>query len=294
MQADPTEKKIRSGTTERQDVSRRDDINSQRPEKGGGESAPAMISARDVEIGYGDKGRKGYHPAIVGLNLQANAGEFICIVGPSGCGKSSLLMAMAGLKKISVGSLSVNGKAVDRPSAERAVVFQSPALLPWRTVEANVTYGLELRGRFKSRRKEVRELGRKMLALVGLEGYEDKYPSQLSGGMKQRVNLARALTMDPEVLLLDEPFAALDAQTREVMQEELLRIWEQDRKTAVFVTHQISEAIILADRVVVLSANPGRVVSDFRIELGRPRAEEVRWEPAFRDYEREIRNLIRS
>ena len=254
---------------------------------------PAVISARDVEIGYGEKGTTSYHPALVGMNFEARAGEFICIVGPSGCGKSSMLTAIAGLKKVAGGELLVNGEEVRKPGKDRVMVFQAPALLPWRTVLANVTYGLQMQ-RGGPSAAERKDIGRRMLALVGLDGYEEHYPSQLSGGMRQRVNLARALSMDPEVILLDEPFGALDAQTREVMQAELLRIWEQSRKTAVFVTHQISEAIMLADKVVVMAAGPGRVLAELTIDLGRPRTEEVRWDPAFREYERQIRDLIRS
>jgi len=195
-------------------------------------------------------------------------GEFVAVVGPSGCGKTTLLNAVDGLVPITAGTLSLHGQPVTGPGRDRAMVFQAPSLLPWRTVHGNVAYGLELQRVSKRQRLEQ---SRRFIDLVGLGGFEHYYPSELSGGMLQRVNLARALACDPDVLLLDEPFANLDAQTREYMQQELLKIWERASKTAIFVTHQIDEAVYLADRVLVMSARPARVKAEYPVDLPRPR-----------------------
>jgi NitT/TauT family transport system ATP-binding protein len=219
--------------------------------------------------------------ALDGLSLGAEAGELVVIVGPSGCGKSTLLLAVNGLLRPERGRVTLDGAAVTGPSAERALVFQEFALLPWRTVLANVELGLELAGH---RAGDRRDVARRHLALVGLGDFESFYPHQLSGGMRQRVGLARALAVRPRVLLMDEPFGALDAQTRTLMGAELLRLWEADRKTIVFVTHDLDEAIYLADRVVMLSARPGRVLETVPIELPRPRPLDVRNSAAFGAY----------
>jgi len=224
-----------------------------------------------------------------GIDLKIGAGEFVSIVGQSGCGKSTLLLAIDGLLPIDRGSISIDGHPVRAPGPDRAVVFQDASLLPWRTVLRNITYGLELQHRAGA---AARDEARRLIELVGLAGHEDRFPRQLSGGMKQRVNLARALLTDPEMLLLDEPFAALDAQTREQMQAELLRIWSASRKTALFITHQIDEAVYLSDRVVVLRRGPAEVIADIAIDIGRPRGLEVKKSQRFRDYEDEIWSLI--
>src|SRR6201996_5545513 len=206
--------------------------------------------------------------ALRGINLNVERGEFISVVGPSGCGKTTFLRIVAGLEHASSGEVLLDGRAVREPGTDRGFVFQNDSLLPWRTVLANAIIGREIAGSLgPADRKRTMEL----LKLVGLEGFEHYHPRQLSGGMRQRVNLARALAIDPEVLLLDEPFASLDAQTREVMQLELLRIWTTYRKTVAFVTHQIDEAVFLADRVVVMSAHPGRIREEIPVMFARPR-----------------------
>ena len=224
----------------------------------------------------------------VSLNVQN--GEFICIVGPSGCGKTTLLNVVAGLLKHEEGSMRVNGKAVNGPGTDRAVVFQNASLLPWRTVTGNVRYGMEMQRRFDKKTREDRT--KNLIDMVGLAGFENRFPSELSGGMQQRVNLARALATDPEVLLLDEPFAALDAQTRETMQAELLKIWAQSKKTVLFITHQIDEAVYLADRVIVMGTGPGRIKKEIKVPFDRPRTLELKRTPEFNRITDEIWTLI--
>jgi NitT/TauT family transport system ATP-binding protein len=242
-------------------------------------TAVARLSARGVRIHYW-RSRVGRSLlAVDGVDLDVRPGEFVAIVGPSGCGKTSFLNAVDGLVPTTAGSLRLDGRPISGPGPDRAMVFQQPSLLPWRTVLANVTYGLELQRRVS--RAEAVERARHLIELVGLHGFADAYPLELSGGMQQRVNLARALCTDPEILLLDEPFAALDAQTREFMQRELLNIWLRTRKTALFITHDIPEAVYLADRVVVFSARPGRVKLTLDIDLARPRELRVKRSPRF-------------
>src|ERR1700742_442786 len=216
--------------------------------------------------------------ALKDVNLAIGDGEFVTIVGPSGCGKSTLLMLIAALLAPSKGVVRLNGQPVAKPGSDRALVFQDFALLPWRTVLANVELGLELKGVAASER---RDIARRHIAMVGLGAFESYYPHQLSGCMRQRVGIARALSVEPEVLLMDEPFGALDAQIRQVMGSELLRIWERGRKTILFVTHDIDEAIYLADRIIVMSASPGRVIADIKVTLARPRPLEIRNDPVF-------------
>ena len=216
-------------------------------------------------------------------------GEFISLVGPSGCGKTTLLRIVAGLEPASAGAVLLDGRAVREPGGDRGFVFQSDNLLPWRTVFDNAIIGPEVAGRAGAAEKSrIRDL----LRLVGLEGFENYFPRQLSGGMRQRVNLARALAIDPDILLMDEPFSALDAQTREIMQTELLRIWEEGRKTVLFVTHQIDEAVFLSDRVLVLARRPGRIQETVAIALPRPRALAVKRTPEFVAYVDHIWRLI--
>jgi len=204
------------------------------------------------------------------LSLEIADREFVCIVGPSGCGKTTLLNILAGLLTYEDGEVRIDGEIVNGPSVSRATVFQQPSLLPWRTVTGNVRYGMEMQRRLGG--AEMRSRSEHFIRLTGLAGFERRYPSQLSGGMQQRVNLARALATDPQVLLMDEPFAALDAQTRELMQAELLKIWSGAGMTVVFVTHQIDEAVYLADRVVVMGTRPGRIKQVFDVPLARPRS----------------------
>jgi NitT/TauT family transport system ATP-binding protein len=211
--------------------------------------------------------------ALRGINLAVEHGEFISVVGPSGCGKTTFLRIVAGLEPATSGDVLLDGRIVRKPGTDRGFVFQNDSLLPWRTVFANAIIGREVTGSIgQADRKRTMEL----LKLVGLEGFENYHPRQLSGGMRQRVNLARALAIDPEILLMDEPFASLDAQTREIMQTELLRIWERGGKTVLFVTHQIDEAVFLSDHVVVFARRPGRVQAEVKIPLPRPRNLEMK------------------
>ena len=228
--------------------------------------------------------------ALADVSLSVNDGEFLAIVGPSGCGKTSLLNIVAGLLPYEDGSVAIDGKKVAGPGTDRAVVFQHSSLLPWRNIAGNVRYGMEMQRRFDE--SKVRERAEHFIKLVGLTGFEKHYPNELSGGMQQRVNLARALAADPVVLLMDEPFAALDAQTREFMQAELLKIWTQARKTVLFITHQINEAIYLADRVVVMSARPGRVKDVFTVPFERPRSLNLKRDPRFLEIEDKIWQLV--
>jgi NitT/TauT family transport system ATP-binding protein len=206
--------------------------------------------------------------AVKDFNLTVKKGEFVSIVGPSGCGKSTFLDILAGLSEPSSGEIYIDGHKISGPGLDRGIVLQGYALFPWRTVRQNIEYGLEIKKIKKAGRKEVSD---HFIDLVDLNGFEDSYPYELSGGMKQRVAIARALAYDPEVLLMDEPFAAVDAQTRETLQEELLRIWDKTGKTIIFITHSIDEAVFLADRVVVMSTNPGTISAVITIPLPRPR-----------------------
>src|SRR4051812_1374461 len=228
--------------------------------------------------------------ALANVSVSVADGEFVAIVGPSGCGKTTLLNIVAGLLSFDAGQVTIEGKSIAGPGVDRAVVFQHASLLPWRTIAGNIRYGMELQKRFDSR--VMRERTEQFISLVGLTGFEQHYPSELSGGMQQRVNLARALATDPTVLLMDEPFAALDAQTREHMQAELLKIWSEARKTVLFITHQINEAIYLADRVVVMSPRPGRIKGVFTVPFERPRALSLKRDARFVELEDAIWQLV--
>ena len=218
-------------------------------------------------------------------------GEFVTVIGPSGCGKSTLLHIMGGFIKAEAGTISVHGRHVNGPGPDRGMMFQEFALFPWKTVEGNVAWGLEAQG-FK--REQIDETVRAYLEMIGLTEFRNHYTAELSGGMKQRVALARVLAFNPEVLLMDEPFGALDAQTRESMQEELTRLWERTGKTIVFVTHDIDEAVYLGDRVVVLTARPGRIREEVKIDLPRPRSLEIKKSLQCHEYRNYIWDLIRS
>jgi len=244
------------------------------------------LRAQDVTIHYWLERSNTAFPAVDGATLDVRQGEFVAIVGPSGCGKTTFLNAVDGLIPISGGSLELSGRPISRPGRDRAMVFQQSSLLPWRSVLGNVVYGLELQRRMP--REAARSRAEDFITLVGLTGFEHSYPGELSGGMQQRVNLARALATDPEVLLLDEPFASLDAQTREFMQLELLKIWSQTGKTTLFITHDIKEAIYLSDRVLVFTRRPGRVKACVDIRLERPRPLRVKRDPQFIAYEDRI------
>ena len=227
--------------------------------------------------------------AVEAISFRAEPGEFMAVVGPSGCGKSSLLNAVAGTLAPARGRIEIDGQPVTGPGFLVGMVFQAPALFPWRTVLSNVAYGLELRGVPAAR---AAQQARPFIQLVGLAGFEQSYPDELSGGMQQRANLARALVVQPRVLLCDEPLAALDAQTREQMQVELQRIWMETRPTTVYVTHQISEAIFLADRILVLSGRPGRVRAVLPVDRPRPRELRSRRDPYLLDMEEHIWELL--
>ncbi len=242
------------------------------------------IQARDISLTFKPKNRDPV-TALKELTLDVAKGEFVSLVGPSGCGKSTFLNVLLGLLKPDAGEIRLNGKQITGPGQERAMVFQEFGLLHWRTVLANVELGLELKGvQAPVRRKRAMEL----IKMAGLAGFASHYPHELSGGMKQRVGLARALATDPEVLLMDEPFAALDAQTRDLMQMELLQIWDRTKKTVVFVTHSIEEAAYLSDRVIVISARPGRAKDVMKIALPRPRDYEMRLSAEFNDIKAKI------
>ena len=229
--------------------------------------------------------------ALSDINLAVERGEFISVVGPSGCGKTTFLRIVAGLEPASAGEVLLDGRAVRGAGGDRGFVFQTDNLLPWRTVFANAIIGREIAGQVgPAERKRTMEL----LKLVGLEGFENYHPRQLSGGMRQRVNLARALAIDPQILLMDEPFSSLDAQTREIMQTELLRIWEEGRKTVLFVTHQIDEAVFLSDRVLVFARRPGRLQESVKIDLPRPRSLEIKRTPEFVAYVDYIWKMIEN
>lgn len=228
----------------------------------------------------------GSSPVLVDVHMRVDDHEFVCIVGPSGCGKTTLLRLVAGLVHADYGEIRIGRELIRNPSPQVAVVFQHVGLFPWKTVYRNVALPLEVSGVAKA---EVARRVEAALALVNLPGVDDRYPAQLSGGMKQRVGLARALVVEPAVLLLDEPFAALDAQSREILQEELMRIWAQSRQTSVFITHSIDEAITLADRIIVMGVHPGRIIDDIRVPISRPRTvNSVRHEPAYANLREKI------
>src|SRR2546423_6447819 len=249
-----------------------------------------MISLRNVSKVFEPRG--GTVTASDGVTFDVRSGQLLVLVGPSGCGKSTLLDLLGGLTAPTSGEVVVDGTPVTGPGPDRGIVFQQYALLPWRTALSNVEFGLEAKG---IPRRERADRARQFLDLVGLSGFADRYPHELSGGMKQRVAIARSLAFDPDVLLMDEPFAALDAQTRDGLQDELLRIWEQTGKTVVFITHGIDEAVYLGQRVAVMTSRPGRVKEIIDIPLGsRTAAEDLRSDPAFARYRHEIWCLLRD
>lgn len=246
-----------------------------------------MIEYRDAGKVYGSK--QGKVTALQAISLTVSQGEFVSIIGQSGCGKSTLLKMTAGVTPITSGSIQIAGKTVAGPASDLGMVFQTPILLEWRDVLSNVLLPLEILGR---RSASAIARARELLALVGLSGFEHRYPAELSGGMQQRVAITRALIIDPPLLLMDEPFGALDALTRDEMAAELLRIWEETRKTILFVTHSIDEAVLLSDRVVVLTPRPGRVGRVVTVDLPRPRPADVRYDPQFAHLAQTLRNVI--
>jgi NitT/TauT family transport system ATP-binding protein len=253
-------------------------------------SAATKLGIDNVRIEYPSD--SGVVVACDGVSFDVRNGDAVALIGRSGCGKTSILYAIDGLLPLAQGQITIDGRAVTQPGRDRAMVFQGASLFPWRTVLRNVAYGAEAAGD-----RDAESRARELIKLVGLTGFENHRPHQLSGGMQQRVNLARALAVEPSVLLLDEPFSALDAQTRELLQAELLRIWharsESGREvTMIFVTHDIAEATYLADRVVVLSSRPGRVRAQVTVDIPRPRDNRVRQTTKFQHYVSELRDLI--
>ena len=228
-------------------------------------------------------------PALADVSLEIKPHEFVCLVGPSGCGKSTLLRLVAGLLAPSAGTVSIGGAAVTEPRADTGIVFQAPTLLPWATVLDNVLFPVDMMGKLDD---AARQRARALLDLVGLAGFEGKYPRELSGGMQQRAGICRALVHDPDILLMDEPFGALDALTREELTIEVLRIWREQPKTILFVTHSIPEAVLLADRVVVMSARPGRISEIIEVALPRPRDFDMEARHEFQSATHRVRELI--
>jgi NitT/TauT family transport system ATP-binding protein len=249
----------------------------------------ATVNVQHLEMAFTARGDR--QLVLDDINLDIAPGEFFVIVGPSGCGKTTLLKIFQGLVTPTGGQVMVGGHTIKGPGTDRGFVFQNDSLYPWRTVIKNVVFGLELQG---VSMREARPRAEAMIDLVGLKGYEKYYPHELSGGMRQRVNLARALAIEPDILLMDEPFAALDALTRETMQQELLRIAAAAGTTVVFITHQIDEAIFLGDRVAVMSARPGRVREVIKIDFPRPRDADIKQSAAFQQHVGHIAHLIGS
>jgi NitT/TauT family transport system ATP-binding protein len=247
-----------------------------------------LIDARGVGKIY-SSGNSEPTAALQDFDLQVEANEFVSIVGPSGCGKTTFLMMIAGLESVTSGYLMLEDEPVKGPDPGHAIVFQEYLLFPWRTVQQNVEFGPEVRGISRRQRREIAE---KYIRMVGLLGFEKRYPHELSGGMKQKAAIARALANEPKVLLMDEPFASLDALTRETLQQELLRIWQQTEATVLFVTHSISEAVYLADKVVVMGKRPGKIRGIAKIDLPRPRSSSMLTSTEFVGYERYIRELV--
>jgi len=242
---------------------------------------PVKIEARGVRMDFDTRDEDGRAESVGVLkdfDLDVREGEFLSILGPSGCGKSTFLNLLAGLARRTGGSVSIDGAPSEGINRHQGVVFQGYALFPWRTVSQNIEVGLEIRGVPKAERRRV---AAEYIELVGLQGFASRYPHELSGGMRQRVAIARSLAYSPDLLLMDEPFAALDAQTREILQGELLRIWDTHKKTIVFITHSLDEAIYLSDRIAVMTHRPGRVKEILDVPLPRPRAPEVRHSDAF-------------
>jgi NitT/TauT family transport system ATP-binding protein len=248
-----------------------------------------LVEIERVTIVFG-KGRKA-HKAVEETSIRIEPGEFVCILGPSGCGKSTLLNSVAGYVKPDSGEVRVDGELVTRPGPDRGMVFQQYSLFPWKTVKENVAFGPKIAGQSAIAAESVANT---FLDMVGLSRFANRYPAELSGGMQQRVGIARALANYPRVLLMDEPFGALDAQTRLMMQESLLNIWNEFGTTVLFITHDVDEAIFLADRVLIMSASPGRIIADLTVDLPRPRLPEVTAEPAFAELKRQCVAHIRA
>jgi len=247
------------------------------------------VQIRDVSVRFGTKGQT--TEAASRVSLEVKPGEFVSIIGPSGCGKSTLLNIVAGFLKPSEGEALLDGKPIGGPGADRGVVFQQYSLFPWMTVRKNVEFGLKMKGLGQNQREAA---ARSLLGMAGLLAFENHYPDQLSGGMKQRVGIVRALATSPQVMLMDEPFGALDSQTRAVMQEILTNMWQQLQLSVLFITHDIEEAIFLSEKVYVMTARPGRIKAEVPIPLPRPRTPEMTASPTFQALVRQLKALIRE
>ena len=261
----------------------------QRPDDAPGSQGKGRIEIEDVGITFG-KGAEA-HRAVETTTITIEPGEFVCVLGPSGCGKSTLMNAVAGYVMPTEGEVRVDGEVITKPGQDRGMVFQQYSLMPWKTVYENVAFGPKMAG---CSRAEAGSIANTFLNMVGLSKFGDRYPAELSGGMQQRVGIARALANYPSVLLMDEPFGALDAQTRLMMQENLLSIWKKFGTTVLFVTHDVDEAVFLADRVLVMSAAPGRIIRDLRIDLPRPRDPEMVVDPVYIAAKKECLKFIRA
>jgi NitT/TauT family transport system ATP-binding protein len=248
-----------------------------------------LIECRDIGVVYGADDAKVQAVKDVSLNVQP--GEFVSLIGPSGCGKSTLLSIVAGFTKATTGQATLDGVPIRKPGSERGVVFQQYSLFPWLTVRKNVEFGLKMAGVPRAKRETD---ARTLLGLAGLLAFENHYPDQLSGGMKQRIGIVRALATSPQVLLMDEPFGALDTQTRAVMQEILTNMWQQFRISVLFITHDIEESVFLSDRVYVMTARPGRIKAEIKVPLPRPRTAEMTGSKEFTDLVRQLKGLIRE
>ena len=247
------------------------------------------VQIKDVSVRFGSKGRM--TEAASRVSLEVKPGEFVSIIGPSGCGKSTLLNIVAGFIKPSEGEALLDGRPIGGPGADRGVVFQQYSLFPWMTVRKNVEFGLKMKGLGQNQREAA---ARSLLGMAGLLAFENHYPDQLSGGMKQRVGIVRALATSPQVMLMDEPFGALDSQTRTVMQEILTNMWQQLQLSVLFITHDIEEAIFLSEKVYVMTARPGRIKAEIPIPLPRPRTPEMTASPTFQALVRQLKALIRE
>lgn len=250
---------------------------------------PGRISIGQLSVVFGE-GRQSFL-AVEKFSLEIPAGEFVCLIGPSGCGKSTVLNTIAGFITPSRGAVTVDDCVIEEPGGDRGMVFQQPSLFPWKTVLGNVAHGPRMAGKPKA---VAHKIAQDFLQMVGLAKFANRYPMMLSGGMQQRVAIARALANSPRVLLMDEPFGALDAQTRFMMQENLLKLWAELKTTVVFVTHDIDEAIFLGDRVVVMSANPGRILKNIEVPLPRPRTSDLLVDPTFSALKKDCFDLIRQ
>ncbi|MEM7472541.1 MAG: ABC transporter ATP-binding protein [Pseudomonadota bacterium] len=260
-----------------------------RPEDAPNGAGKGQIEIKDVSITFGS-GAEAHH-AVETTSITIEPGDFVCILGPSGCGKSTIMNAVAGYVTPTEGEVRVDGELITKPGQDRGMVFQQYSLLPWKTVYENVAFGPRMAGRGRA---EAGSIANTFLNMVGLSNFGDRYPAELSGGMQQRVGIARALANYPSVLLMDEPFGALDAQTRLMMQENLLSIWKKFGTTVLFVTHDVDEAVFLADRVLVMSAAPGRIMHDLKVELPRPRDPEMATDPVYIAAKKECLAHIRA